>query len=294
MAQRTFTFGDEFRPRSRSTRGQLLKWIGNKQRFAEEIAAHFPQSFNAYREPFLGSGAVLATVAPERGFASDAFTPLIEIWEMLRQSPDVVKSWYSSRWTRMSEGDKVTEYERVKANYNANPNGGDLLFLCRTCYGGVVRFRMTDGYMSTPCGPHSPVPPDRFDRRVDEWHRRTSRTSFAVRDYEPAMLEAEAGDLIYCDPPYSHSQGILYGAQLFRLENLFRVISQCKSRGVYVALSIDGTKKSGDLVCNLPIPPGLFEREVSVNCGRSMLKRFQMNGRSLESEVVSDRLLLTY
>jgi DNA adenine methylase len=56
-----------------------------------------------------------------------------------------------------------------------------------------------------------------------------------------------------------------------------------------VALSIDGDKKSGDFICDLPIPPGLFARELSVNIGRSMLKRFQMEGRTLENEVVSDR-----
>ena len=61
-----------------------------------------------------------------------------------------------------------------------------------------------------------------------------------------------------------------------------------------MALSIDGTKRSGDLICRVPIPDGLFEREALVNCGRSMLRRFQMGGQSLESEVVADRLLLTY
>lgn len=67
-----------------------------------------------------------------------------------------------------------------------------------------------------------------------------------------------------------------------------------KARGVYVALSIDGTKRSGSHICRLPIPGGLFEREVLVNCGRSMLRRLQMGGRTLEGEVVADRLLLTY
>ena len=38
----------------------LLKWIGNKQRFAETIIDYMPTSFNDYYEPFLGSGAVLA------------------------------------------------------------------------------------------------------------------------------------------------------------------------------------------------------------------------------------------
>jgi DNA adenine methylase len=72
------------------------------------------------------------------------------------------------------------------------------------------------------------------------------------------------------------------------------VIARCKKAGVFVALSIDGTKRSGEVTCRLPIPKGLFEREAFVNCGRSMLRRFQMNGKTLESEVVADRLLLTY
>lgn len=148
--------------------------------------------------------------------------------------------------------------------------------------------------MSTPCGVHNPMPPETFSKRVDEWHERVSSTEFMNVDYTEAMDMARAGDLIYCDPPYSFSQAILYGAQSFNLEQLFLKIRECKRRGVYVALSIDGSKKSGGLVCDIPIPGGLFEREILVNCGKSMLKRFQMEGESLDKEVVTDRLLLTY
>ena len=108
------------------------------------------------------------------------------------------------------------------------------------------------------------------------------------------MRLAKKGDMVYCDPPYKHSQAILYGGQDFVLEELFEEIERCKKRGVYVALSIDGTKKSGDVVCDLPIPEKLFEEEIYVNLGKSMLKRFQMGGKTLESEIVADRLLLTY
>jgi len=73
-----------------------------------------------------------------------------------------------------------------------------------------------------------------------------------------------------------------------------KAIIDCKMRGVSVALSIDGTKFSGRKLCDVPVPDGLFEREVFVKLGRSMLKRFQMDGRSLEDHEVSDRLLLTY
>jgi len=105
---------------------------------------------------------------------------------------------------------------------------------------------------------------------------------------------AQEGDLIYCDPPYSYSQAILYGAQDFSLSRLFEVIGECKKRGVYVALSIDGSKKSGEMLCDIPLAAGVFEREVIVDVGRSMLKRFQMGGQTLEQHIVADRLLLTY
>jgi DNA adenine methylase len=275
-------------------KAQLLKWIGNKQRFAGEIVSYFPARFGRYFEPFLGSGAVLATLVPQAAVGSDNFAPLVEIWRTLKHSPETLKAWYTERWRAYVNGERVAEYERIRASYNARPNGADLLFLCRACYGGVVRFRKADGYISTPIGIHDPISPESFGRRVDEWHRRTAGADFFVMDYEEAMNAAREGDLVYCDPPYHHSQTILYGAQDFNLEHLLEVVERCKGRGVNVALSLDGMKRSGNHVCALPIPRGLFEREVFISCGRSMLKRFQMNGQSLEGEDVADRLLLTY
>ena len=194
----------------------------------------------------------------------------------------------------MAVDGKEEVYERIKARYNTKPNGADLLFLCRACYGGVVRFRKADGYMSTPCGIHDPISPVSFNKRVNEWYRRVKHTRIKLADYRKVMREASAGDLIYCDPPYSYSQTILYGAQAFSLAELFEAISDCKERGVFVALSIDGTKRSGDLFCELKVPDSLFSREVMIHCGRSMLRRFQLSGQTLEAEEVSDRLLLTY
>lgn len=273
---------------------QLLKWVGNKQRFAHEIVGSFPKSYNKYFEPFLGSGAVLGTLQPKNALASDVFKPLMEIWETLKENPELLKKWYKDRW-EMANGDNKKEgYEKIKVSYNNNPNGADFLFLSRSCYGGVIRFRQKDGYMSTPCGPHNPMPPEKFSARVDLWRKRIFHTEFKHMDYKEAMRQAETGDLIYCDPPYHHSQSILYGGHSFRLEELLEEIQICKDRGVYVALSIDGTKKSGADFCELPIPDGLFEEEIFVNVGRSMLRRFQMEGKTLHNEVVSDRLLLTY
>ncbi len=273
---------------------QLLKWVGNKQRFAGEIAKFFPVDFNKFYEPFLGSGAITATVAPKAGVGSDIFAPLVEIWQTLANRPDDLISWYAHRRHRIEKEDKVKVYEDIKASYNSRPNGPDFLFLTRSCYGGIVRFRKADGYMSTPCGIHNPISIESFSKRVKEWHRRMKNVKFVHMDYQDAFDIAKYNDFIYCDPPYSHSQSILYGAQDFSLVRLLEKIDKAKSKGIKVALSIDGNKKSGNYICDLPIPSGLFEREIYVSVGRSMLRRFQMEGQTLEKEVVFDRLLLTY
>lgn len=275
-------------------RTQLLKWIGNKQKQAENIIAYFPDRFGTYFEPFLGSGGVLGVLAPQQAVASDAFAPLADIWQTLHRDKEKLKQYYAERYDLIFRLGKKAAYERVLSSYNAGPNGADLLFLCRACYGGVVRFRKHDGFMSTPVGVHDPVTPESFGKRVDIWQARTRGTRFLHLDFAEAMQLAKPGDLIYCDPPYADSQAILYGAQAFSLPRLFDAIAACKARGVYVALSIDGTKYSGRKLCDVAIPAALFEREAFVNVGRSMLKRFQMDGLSLEEHEVSDRLLLTY
>jgi DNA adenine methylase len=275
-------------------KSQLLKWVGNKQRFAVEITAYFPTEYDRYYEPFLGSGAVLATVAPHDGLGSDTFKPLMEIWMMLKKDPKQLVDWYATRRNRIGRASKEEVYESIRDSYNKKPNGPDFLFLSRACYGGIVRFRRADGYMSTPCGAHMPISVNGFSRRVEEWKSRLKNVDFAICDYREAFAEAKLGDLIYCDPPYSDSQSILYGAQGFDLEELFTEIDKAKARGVKVALSIDGRKKSGNHTVDLHLPTKLFNRQVLIDCGRSMLRRFQLQGKTLEGEVVADRLLLTY
>jgi len=218
----------------------------------------------------------------------------MEIWFCLSEQPDLLKSWYGDRWTEMKNSDKKTFYEQVKESYNRSPNGADLLFLSRTCYGGVIRFRKSDGFMSTPVGAHEPMHPHKFARIVDIWHERTKGTVFQNEDFEKVLINAKYGDLVYCDPPYYFSQSILYGSQEFSFHRLIEVIDHLKRKGVYVALSIDGSKHSGKTKWRLDIPKGLFEEELIISGGRSMLKRFQMLGESLEEHEVTDRLLLTY
>jgi len=121
---------------------QLLKWVGNKQRFADEIVACFPQRFGRYYEPFVGSGAVLGTLSPSRAFASDACEPLIGIWQMVQREPELLASEYRTRWKRFSR-DRVSTYETVKEQFNKTRNPADLFFCHAHATRGLFAFVKT-------------------------------------------------------------------------------------------------------------------------------------------------------
>jgi DNA adenine methylase len=270
----------------------LLKWVGSKHRDALRIAQVIPRPFNKYIEPFVGSGAVLGVLAPERGLAGDVLKPLIEIWRLVQTNPTALLEYYATLWQQYNK-DPDDTYQRVLNSYNQNPNPYDLLFLCRACYGGVVRFTHA-GKMSTPVGAHNPISPASLEARMNMWRERIQNTQFVHASFEETMAEAENGDIIYCDPPYVYTQRILYGAQSFQWENLWVAIEKSISVGAKVLLSLDRSKKSGRLLLDLDIPKGLFRREIILERGGSMLRRFQKKGGTMHDEIVHDRLLLTW
>lgn len=85
---------------------QLLKWIGNKHRFAEEIVSYMPEEIHTYVEPFLGSGAVLGKLAAEnrnslfprykQAIGGDILPFLIGIFEYVKNDPDTLVRHYEA------------------------------------------------------------------------------------------------------------------------------------------------------------------------------------------------------
>ncbi|MGG2085471.1 Dam family site-specific DNA-(adenine-N6)-methyltransferase [Priestia aryabhattai] len=285
----------------------LLKWIGNKQRFAHEIIQYMPSEINTYYEPFIGSGAVLAALSDmkynsglvpgisyNRAVASDALTPLVQIFEYVKHNPEALIEYYRENLEGYNEETKKEMYLEIRERFNKTRNPLDFALLTRTCYSGIIRFRKSDGFMSTPVGPHNPIPASQFEKRVKQWHELVQDTTFINDDFRNVMRLASEGDLVYCDPPYTHSQTIIYGAQSFNIEDLWEEIAACKARGARVMLSINGKRRSGKEDISVEIPEGLFEREAEVNCGTSMINRLQRTGQVMTDEAVHDKLLLTW
>lgn len=275
---------------------QLIKYIGNKTRYASEIISSFPNDYDLYVEPFFGSGAILGHLRPKKAIAVDAHKPLIDMWKLVRDEPISLANFYEEKWTEYSSSieAKSRTYKQVVDSYNSKPNPLDFLFISRTCYGGVLRYRKVDGFLSTPLGSHKAISPRSFSDRLKLWHEIVQNVDFLCGDFSEIEGMITARTLMYCDPPYVDSQKILYGAQDFDISKLYTFIARVKEVGASVALSIDGSKKSGQKIIELSCSDAVFEEELMIKLGGSMLKRFQLNERDTRDHQVQDRLLLTY
>lgn len=101
----------------------LLKWIGNKQRFADTIVSYMPSSFNNYYEPFLGSGAVLAELLMqdatsmfphfEHAYGSDVLPFLIDIFRSVKDNPSELADYYAKEISAYYDNPEV-QYEVIK------------------------------------------------------------------------------------------------------------------------------------------------------------------------------------
>lgn len=281
----------------------LLKWIGNKQRFAETIISYMPAQFNSYYEPFLGSGAVMAALLQadstmmfphfDTAHGSDILPFLIDVFSEVKTAPDGLIEYYGAAIEEYYKNPKE-QYEMIRQRFNTDHNSRDFVLLSRTCYSGIIRFRKADDYMSTPVGPHRPISPETFRKRVMQWHNLLQKASFETVSFEKAMDRPQDGDVVYCDPPYTHSQSIIYGAQDFDINVLWQKIAECKARGVKVLLSINGMRESKKKDISVVIPDGIFERKIIVDCGTSMIDRLQNTGKTMDGEKVDDLLLLTW
>jgi DNA adenine methylase len=195
----------------------LLKWAGGKRQLLPRIREHYPNEFQRYFEPFLGSGAVffdlssLGRLEGRSAILSDGNADLIGCYEAVRDEPGAViaalQALASEHATRAG-----FYYEMRDHRYNpARADGTSprtpamaamLLYLNRTGFNGLYRVNNRGGF-NVPAGSY--VNPRICDPgRIEEVSRilGASGVSLKVSSFDAQLEAAGSGDFVYCDPPY--------------------------------------------------------------------------------------------
>lgn len=201
----------------------VVKWPGGKSALVDSLLNILPRTFNHYYEPFAGSAAVFLALLPPDATISDRNYELINFYEVLRTHP--LRLFESiSRLPNNS-----TTYYRLRGSTPASSfqQARRFLYLNRTCFGGLYRLNRSEAF-NVPFGKNGrTVLPDR-DRFMTV-AKAFQGVSLRCDDFQTVLSNANRGDLVYFDPPYTvahNNNGFLrYNATLFSWKDQERLKS---------------------------------------------------------------------
>jgi len=263
----------------------FIKWSGSKRSQANKLISYFPKDINVYYEPFIGSGAVLGHLKPQRAICSDINKPLIELWKQIKNNPSKVAKDYRKKW-KLLQDEGYNFFYKVRNNFNKKQSLFDFIFLTRTCVNGLIRYNRKGEFNNSLHHTRKGMSPDRLERILFQWSEIIQSHTFINQSYEITTKNAKKGDFIYLDPPYFNTGTRYFGA--IDYEKFINYLEKLNKKGIRYALSYDGTRGEKSFV--VKIPKHLYKRHLMLHSGNSTFGKVQ----NKKIERVCESLYLNY
>ncbi len=214
----------------------FLKWAGGKRWLVSKYLTLFPESYNRYIEPFLGSASVFFQLCPQNAILSDINKDLIETYVAIKEN-----------WHRVFEVLKEHHNKHCRDYYykirrskprSVYTRAARIIYLNRTCWNGIYRVNR-NGDFNVPIGTKSNVVLDTDN--FEEISQLLQNVKLENKSYKDIIEQAEKGDLLFVDPPYTvkHDNNgfIKYNEILFSWEDqecLSKCLRAAKERGATI------------------------------------------------------------
>jgi DNA adenine methylase len=230
----------------------FVKWAGGKRQLLPKLLGYVPAQFSTYFEPFVGGGALFFQLRPRRAVLADVNQRLIRTYRGVKDSVDDVIELLSSYQQRHTEAFFYELREREIDGESDAEVAAWFIYLNKTGFNGLYRVNRKNRFN---------VPFGRYDKPAicDEATLRAcslalAETELKVEDFADVVQHAQAGDLVYFDPPYvplsatssftSYTQNGFGPPEQARLRD---VALGLKQRGVHVLLSNSSAREVREL-----------------------------------------------
>jgi DNA adenine methylase len=216
----------------------LLKWPGGKRRLLKYLLPKIPDKFNQYYEPFLGAGALFFAVQPSKATIADNNPELINCYIQVRDNSEKLIALLATM--------KNTK-EDYYAIRQSNPldklaRAARLIYLVTLSFNGIHRVNLK-GDFNVPYGSKTHLQPC-DPQRIRSISAALSSVNILCSDFELTVQNAQRGDLVYFDPPYTVAHGnngfIKYNSKIFSWDDQIRLAKVAKDlsgRGCRIIIS---------------------------------------------------------
>ena len=178
----------------------FLKWAGGKYSLCDVINKMLPTG-DCLIEPFVGAGSVFLNSNYKRYILNDINQDLINLYKVLQTRPERFIADAQELFSEQYNQSDAYYEQRVNFNNTTDTYQRSLLFLYlnRHGYNGLCRYNKSGGY-NVPFGKYKkPYFPE---KELHFFAEKSQQATFVCENYRTTIERAEAGNVIYCDPPY--------------------------------------------------------------------------------------------
>lgn len=257
----------------------VIKWSGSKRPIAQKIVDLFPKEIDTYYEPFCGGASVMrclldnvkeGNIKINNFICSDINNDLINLWNVIKTSPEAVFSHYNKLWYELnSTEDKAVKrayFERIRDRLNKEHNPLDFIFILRVTTNGMPRYNGKGEFNNSFHITRNGIKPETFKKIVFEWSEllNTYNVGFECRSFNTTI--PNSNDFVFADPPYANTKGMYFGG--FDNNSLFEWLRGLKCKWI---MTYDG--KSGEVDNTYNVPEELYKEHLYLKSGNSSFKR---------------------
>jgi DNA adenine methylase len=251
-----------------------IPYQGSKRKIAVEILSiASSMDIHTLFEPFAGSAAI--TLASARiGLAkyhhiNDSLEPLMQLWSLILNEPTNLAYQYEVIWNGHIES-PVEHYYNIRSQFNLDKDPAKLLYLMARCVKNAIRFNEKGEFNQSSDKRRLGTSPGRMKKEILGAHSvLKNKTIVTAQDYRESLVNTNANDLVYLDPPWQGTSGDKDRRyyQILNKENLIEELESLNVRGIPFLLSFDG--RLGNKMYGEELPRDLNLVRLEIHAGRS-------------------------
>lgn len=184
----------------------VLKWVGGKRQLLDVIQPLIP-NYTTYYEPFIGGGAVLFALQPNKAIINDSNAELVNVYRTIQTNPTELIQKLQEHEAKNCEDYfyEIRSLDRDRDKYvklSEVERASRIIYLNKTCYNGLFRVN-SSGEFNSPWGKYK-NPNITNITTIHALNHFFTKSKITIKqgDYEEALIGIRKGSFVYFDPPY--------------------------------------------------------------------------------------------
>lgn len=235
----------------------FVKWAGGKRQLLDRIKERFPLKYNNYFEPFVGGGAVLFGLKPEKAIINDINASLINAYKVIAHNTQDFLEYINTLDNGMWEDGKAYYYTlRERYNDKIMQEEYDVemaalfVFINKHCFNGLYRVN-GKGLFNVPYNNSRRSSID--SNLIVTLSGYLKNIQIMQGDFENVCQNAARHDFVFFDSPYAPLNPTSfesYTKEGFDMEShkrLSKLFDKLTDRGCYCMLTNHNTEFINEL-----------------------------------------------